>query len=589
MPMPEVSTAPPASPRRADSDAYWAQCIQRVKAHETKEVQRWDKYAKLYRDGEFQEPGKAAKRQPVSVNLTFPYVNIMVAALHAQAPTIAVSHRPEAGYDEQRMMALLQSGQFLDSAQACKFFARTLQTIRTYVYNETRTGEHIDACLFEAFARGLGVLKIGWDGLRGVDRVDCLRRSEVYFDPNARYMAAQGQYVVHTPVMGLDEASSFFESIGVPPNTIAPNYSLAEGSDLASQERKRSDDSNEENDLYKFHEIWYKGPDGTRWVRYRPWEADKWLTERLPWPFLVDEDDFPFQPLYFHGLFGQVADAFTALHVVEGLRKTYEDMFQVFHERVRRSLAKKVLFDESVFDAAKQARLQDASQMGWVPIKLPDGKGIRDVIYTHEFNGDQEPELELAHLAKTAHETVTSIDELKRGGQTGRMSATEAQVRADNAEINMRKFADRFDVFLNRVEQGRAQIARQLMNPDKVSKIAGKLGALVWQVLGPGVDDLLSQYSVSVISGSSGVRAKNERLERLMLQFKQGQEINRDAGGLPVIDLVALSSTMADVGGEVEPSQFVNQEMADIYLSGQMMLSPQPSKTGESDGAPPQE
>ena len=552
---------------------FWRKVLGRAKECEVKEKKQWGKYTELYRDGQFGNKGDPNARAGVGVNHTFSHVETVSALMFVHDPAMHIKPRMASGHNDQAFQLLVQIGQIRDVREARRLFAATLLKLMRYTYTENNYKIHNEACLFEAIVRGLGITKTSLDASRRLPRIDALRRHEVYFDPNARYSPHQGAYVIHTPQMSIEEARTFFGAKGIPEQEIQPNFNLGDSKDPMDKARADHAGSSESEDLFKFHEIWQRGLNGPPQLTYWGINKSAPMLDPEPWPFFLDQDEFPFETLSFHKQFGRVADAFTGLHVVEALRQTFEDMFEAYHRQARRTVAKKVLFDERKFTPDKIEALQNTKEMEWVGVKVDADKRLQDGIWVQDFNTPSDAAIELAHNAEDQRNKVSGLDELVRNAPTRGMSATEAAVRDENSKVRANKMQSHLDDFIVRQLRHSVQVARQLVDGQTVAKIAGQVGALTWELHAGDQEDIISEYSITIQAGSTGERAKREKLERLALQFEQGQAINQASGGLPIVDLPGISTAMNEVSGDTEPDRFINQQFAEFVNSGQLFMA----------------
>lgn len=543
----------------------WQRIFTQVLKHEQKEIKAYDKFVKWFKDGYIGNQ----RQTEANACFTFSRVQILLALLYGNDPYISVSPNPKGAGSEQSFAPLVMAGLIPTLTDAKREFAETIQGVMEYSYREADVKTHNMAALFEAAVRGLGITKTTFDAKRGIPRVDCIKRSEFYADPEARYTIDQGDYVIQTSSMGIERARRFFDKFGVAPQDIQPNYSAAQDKAMGGSD----DESDGELDMFRFHEVWLKEGDD-RLLLYRDQVNNQWIGDKMEWPYTLDEDEFTYETITFARQYQQVADAFTALHVIQGLSKTYDEMIESMLKKARRSVARKVIYDPDRIDDEQLEQLHSTRDMEWIPVKAKEGR-INDAFHIVELNAEHDVTPEAAASAKAIADEMYGTDEMQRGGEArGRMSASEASIRDENSKLRSNAMQNNVDDWQAKQLRHRIQICRQLTPPETVGMVAGQLGAMLWAMHAGSGKDITAEYSIVVQAGSSGARAKEMRSENLKTEFESGVAINEAAMGLPVIDLVGIHKSLAREGGSLEPDRFVNKELAALYLSGQLLIPP---------------
>ena len=548
--------------------SHWDRIFAKVIKHELSEIKEHDKFVKWFKDGELdgEDPTEA------KASFTFARVKILLALLYANTPLGRVSPNPKGAGSEQSFAPIVQAGLIPSLVDAKREFAATLEELVKYSYRESNIKQHNKAALFEAAVRGLGITKTSFDSVRGVDRVDCIKRHEIYFDPEARYCIEQGDYIIQTSVMGVEKARRFFEKYNISPKDIQPNYSLQAAKDITSTWLSKSDEDTD-LDQFKFHEIWLKEGDQARSLMYRNAINNKWLGEKIEWPFQLDYDDFPYETITFAQQYGAMGDAFSALHTIKGVSRLYAEMVEAMFKKGRRSVARKVIYDPDRIDEEMMPLLKNTRDLEWVAVKAKEGN-IKDAYDVVDLNMENDVTGEMAGIAKAIGDEAYGTDEMQRGGMAGgRMSAEEASIRDENSKLRSNDMQEAVDDWQDRQYRHRIQICRQLTSPETVAMVAGQMGAMLWRLHAGNARDITAEYSVHVAAGSTGARAKEARREALQAEFSSGLEINAQMMGLPVVDLVSIHEQMAQESGSLEPKQFVNEEFKQLYLSGQLVMA----------------
>lgn len=570
-----VPTAGPLAPTPPAPDlndqARWDRVIDAAEQFGEKEVIRSEKFVRQFRAGHFpagkyQAGGEMSggnDENNVSANFDFAHVNMLRALLHTNPPTYEVDPRDAAQASggvfslltQINPQNLLAPPLFKDPDDARRQFADSLELVAQHSFEICGTRLENDAALFDAITRGLGVTKQSFDPQRGLDRADCIKRHELYIDPHARHTIRQAQYVVHTITLPIEEARAFFASKGVTEN-IEPNYTLADGKGL-NQELAAQDRNAEEKDLYRFYEIWSKKAEA-RVLCYYAWSTKAKLAE-MPWPFQLEADDFPFALLRFNTQFVRVQDAFSELDVVDGLSKTIEEMVRFHKSSISRGIAKKLLFDPKSIDETTLAQIKNPKDFQAVALKNMGGRSLDQVIKVLELNGTSDPAMELYSELKGIKDEITGMDEMIRGAEQRDLTATHAEIVDQMQQLRTGLKSRAFDEFQCTQLRQRVQIARQLMDPEKVRAIAGDNAYWLWLLHAKDADDFLNEYSVGVAAGSSGQLAKKERMQRMARFLAMAKDENASAMQMmqpPIWDTTAIADEMVREDNVRNPDRF---------------------------------
>ena len=542
----EVSPAVPTP--TDDSVERWGKIIDAAEAKAQKDRTDWDKYVKLFKDGQF--PAEGDNGPGASVNETFAYVLMLMASLHSNAPAIEVE--PREGGDASAFGPAAQYFQ-MPPEEIRRTFADTVETFEQYSYEETGSDDTNTVGLFEALVRGEGCVKTGFDPVRQVAVIDSLRRDEVYVDPHARYSLAQADYVIHTVTKKYDAARDFFKEQGV--NIGEPNWNLVEGTGHSADMQRLNKPS--DKDQFKFYEIWCRKPDGGRHIYYKAYKGQSWLHQR-DWPFVLDSDDFPFCFLRFNTQFTQMGDGFTELSVVDGLRRMVEETTEYFRRYTQRARAKKVLLDEAVFDEDMQDRLLSGRDMECIRI-AKGGKAWDELVHVVDFHSPHDPSPDVAEFFRERKDAILGMDEMLRGAAQKKLTATQADIVDEYGKLRMGRRQKILDGFLTKQTRQRAQIDRQLVPPEKIAKLAGIRPAQIWQAYAGQADDFVSEYSIGIAAGSTGERAKREKIQRLTEHLKMCMELNSrrmQMGAPPSWDEDQISLEIARTNNIRRPERF---------------------------------
>lgn len=548
---------PPGQGLKVDDSRKWDRICEAADRFHLKDVETYERFVNLYKDGQFKQEEDS---QNVSANRTFAYIGMLMAFLYAQQPSIECEPR-DGGGAGQDFAPLLQAGVFKDTDSARKEFADTLEALLTYSYEETGSFDQNKAALFEMLVRGASWTQESFDPERGIDRTDALRRDEVFIDPHARFALSQAGYIVKIGLMQIDAARKFFAAKGVNPSSLEPNYTLSEEPGQAASQVEKDKAQGGDKDQLKFYEIWCKDDNGP-YLHYRihgkkDRAAELW---RGPWPFELKHDDWPFVQWALYRQYMKVSDAFPALHVVEPIRKTYENMVSYTKRHTGRALAKKVLMDETIFDDTARAAMLNAQDLVEVKTKPLNGKNWGDVLKVFSVNDGDVASEKLAEWMKTIYDELLGQDELLRGAETNDMTAQEASIRDENSKVRTGFMQRAIDNALSQQSVHRACIARQLVPADVVANISGPLGATLWQMHAGNHEDLLREYSVGVAAGSTGQRMQRERLQRLERLYGKGVDLNKNYGA-PVVNLVEIALEEARLDKNRRPERYFNMAL----------------------------
>ena len=510
----------------------WNSVISKAKEQAKSNRAAWNPYVELFRDGEFKE-GTGA-----SANHTFSDVTLLMAALYAQNPSIEIETRYN---QDSGWFNALVPGRYKSGDEAADAYAQLLEHVLTYAYDETQAGVQNNAALFEAIVQGMGVTKISFDPQRQLPRLDSLRRDELFVDPAARFDITQARYLVQTVTQPIAHAQQFFDTIGAGIK-VEGNYRAIDDMGLLAHMAKENYPQQDEPDLFRYFEIWDKD---SGQVLYRHWNKEEWIFQR-DWPYLLDHDDFPYSLLIFNTQYTQVNDAFSDLHVINGLRATYERIVEFYRRHVQRSIANKVVYDKSVF-GENVADLTDAHDMKFIGVQLA-GRNIQDVIQKVSFTENSAAVIELANSVKSIKDQISGIDNVRRGVEGKDKTATEAQLIDEYAKNRFSRRQQIIDAWLRNQVRKCAQIAVILTPSEKVAKIAGPEGALLWSMASLDHEDVVAEYTIGVQAGSTGERAKRLQLERMSRFFDRAQTVNQTSP-VPVFDTVAIAKKMLELDG----------------------------------------
>lgn len=493
----------------------WKRILAAAESKGKQDRSEFDRYVKMFKDGKF-PGGKDGERQGVSVNQTFAYIMMVSAMLYAQSPSIEVEPRDGGDASSFEPVAGMFGG---DPQNARRAFADGLEGYLNYSWEEQDCDRQCNAGIFETLARGQAVSKASWDYRREMHRVDTLRRDEVFVDPHARFAMAQCDYIIHTSVMKFDKAREFFEPFGV--RLENPNFKLS-GLDGLEAEKVRGLVQSEA-DQFKFYEIWCKAGD-KRHIYYATPGSNAWLFQR-DWPFALDQDDFPFSFLHFNTQFCGIQDAFPEIAVVDGLQDMYEEAMEFNRRHVLRSMAQTVLLDKAAFTDDDVTALKDSRDLQFRPIEK-GAKPWNELVHILDLNNGREPSLQLAQVSKAAKDEILGFDELQRSAAQEKLTATQAEILDEYGKLRQGQRQKQVDAWLTKQLRQGAQIARQLVSPEKIAKIAGRNEALLWSLYAGQADDFLAEYSVGVAAGSTGERARAQKLKKLTEWYQAGVEYN---------------------------------------------------------------
>jgi len=485
---------------------------------------------------------KPTGNERVQANLTFSHVNVQRAELYTYEPGIEVDPRDMAGAADDSFSVLVRLGVFASIDEAKRAYADAMEDMLKHTYHRGSTQEENEAAVFDAQTRGLGITKESFDPLRGMDRSDRLWRHEVYFDPHARHSMRQCGYVIHTCTKPIWEARDFFDAQGI--TKINPNYAMRDSKGLDGRGHCSPEDDSDK-DLYRFHEMWLRDSD-KRWLIYKDAITKKTLLKR-PWPFELEIDDFPFSTLAFNRQYVNLRDSFSELEVIATLRRAYDRLVRFLDEQTHRSIAKKILVDAGI-DPQVLEKIKNSKTMEIIECKTL-GKGLANVVQVLDLNTPNDVTAQTAVFLKQLADEITGLDEIIRGASArDDVTATEADIRENNAQRRSAVRAIMLDRFLITQCRHRAQIGRQLITPDLVRKVAGDKAALLWSLEASSAEDFVAQYTVGIAAGSTGQRARREKLDRMERLRQAGHQENQaliGTGRPPAVDTLQIMREQA--------------------------------------------
>jgi hypothetical protein len=498
-----------------------------------RERDRRERYVKLFRDGRFPVDAEGGS-EGVSVNLCFAWTTAICAWLYAQNPSIEIEPRRGDG----------------DRA-----FAEAIELWERYSHDVSQTGKANKVAIFDGLLRGLAWSKEGFDPATGLDVVDALSPLEVSVDPLARYRMGEARWVIHRVVKPLDEAKAFFGR-----DDLVANYELAKAKGMvAAQMQDR--EVTRDKDLFLFYEIWAKaGQD--RLLLYRDLDRHEWVVPEKPWPFYLAQGEYPFSPLVFHTVY-QGIDGFSEQQVVDGLEQEVEELAEFDRRHARRGGAVKVLYDATEFKEEQQKQLQSNRDYECIGIKREPQRALSDYVHLLDFNTGTDQAKGRFERSKQLYNEVLGWDELARAGEQRKLTATQSEILAQFSQLRLGQRSAAIDEWLNQQLSHRVQIARQLVDPAKVEKACGPQQAWTWRLGTMDPEVLLEQYSVSIEAGSSGERAKGERVREAQDNLALFAQVNEGLLAMqqpPVFDLVEAALAILRARNVRNPEKYMLQQ-----------------------------
>lgn len=597
----DAAPAPAGGMTPEGEAAHWDAVLLAAASQARHVTRTYDKFVKLFKEGQFGRLPDEVQgfEHPLSkgssANETFSHVTTLLAVLMSNDPAFEVE---PTGAQPPQVFGMLAPMLGLRPEDVSRIFADTNEELLDHGYRAGGMAKHDVATVFGMLVKGLGWSKVSFDPETGRSRVDCLNREEVYVDPFARYDLAQAQYVVHTCAMPLPSAKAFFRARGADPMLVAnlkANWSSGEDESPVGQERRAMNpDAGGKRNLYRFHEIWTKDGlldgSGQKMVLYKAWDkkGPEWI-HRAGWPFAMPAGEFPFEPLMQNSQYIQLADAFPDLYVVEGLREAYEEMVDYFRKHTLRSIARKILIDDSLASEADDILdfMLSASNLDARVVKNTGQKELKDLVHVVSMATNEKPEVELAEYVLNTRQRIAGMDELQRGAKTGQMTAQEAAIRDEWAKTRTGRWMKLIDGWQGALARKRSHVDRQLMDPQKVQRIASHpLAGLFWQVYAGDPDDLECEYSIGIAAGSTGERHKQQKISRLREAMNDGMGLNQAYGG-PVVDLLTMWLEVQETNGMRRPERYLGPLGMQLRQQGNMMPGMMPMAPGPAmPGAP---
>lgn len=547
----DVAITPPELKPTPDQMKLWVDRVSKAKQQSERNSKDFDKYVKQYKEGSLPKDKSTTKD-----NRTFPYVNTLLSLLYNRNPDICITPRTMSGQGIEKLNMIVQLGLAKDVFDARQQFATCLEEVLTFSYSETSSESSNNAVLFECICRGLGYSKTSFDPIFLLPRVDALRRDEVFVDPHARCNLDDAEYVIQTCVQPIDRARTMFTSIGFQGN-IEPNFRLANANNLEGKAAETRDPA-DQDDCFKFCEAWSK--DGAdRWIDYFNWKTKEWIYRR-PWPVQMQFNDFPFEDCAFNKQYTLLDDAFSDLEVVEGLRCTQEEFTEYTARHLRRTIAKKVVYDANAVTDESANQLKSSRDMEFVPINT-GGRPINDVIQVLNFNtAKDDTPFTVSEALDAQVDKIDGMSELQQGADIEvqpELTAEHVRTIESYSRLKLNRRQQILDGWIIKQVRHMAMIARQLVDKDTVNKICGPKAAEIWAMLSPDMVDITHEYSISIVAGSTGERAKQDKIQRLMDMRKMCAQTNAEVG-YPAYNIQALDMDIFSAIGEKRAEKYVN-------------------------------
>lgn len=532
-----------------DDKKYFDDVIKMHKNRAKKDGDLIKYYVNLFKNGQFQT-GEGA-----SANFTFSDVSLLMAVLLARDPNIVVN--PQNAGDLPSLDVLMQYGLAKDPIDASNMYARLIEKVNTFVWSDTATSDHVTASLFNAIVTGVGYAKLGFDNEKQCSRVDALNRDEVFVDPIARYQTRQAGYISVCCTKDAKEAQAFFDSIGAQ-YKVKGNFKLSESENMIGDMAKACEpDGDDKNKRYfRFFEIWVKGTDGSRTVYYRNYDKDEdWFFSR-PWPYVLDSEEFPIIELAFNRQYQSAQDPFTDLHVIDGLRKGYENVVEFYRSHVMRGIASKIIYRKDAFKDEDLEGVLDSDDFKAIAANVSGDQNLADVFQVVNFNEDAGTIIELASSLKSIKDEIFGISEMQRAGGGKKYTAKQAEISNDWTSARVDRRQQLLDEFMERILSVRTKIDLLLTPAEKIGRIAGPDAAMMWDIYDGDIEELKCQYSVKIAAGSTGAQAKEKKIEQMERSFKLMEAVNATQP-MPVFDTVLLGEELLKMFDLPHPERFI--------------------------------
>ena len=532
---------------------FFDDVIKMHKVQSKKDADNIKYYVNLFKNGEFPE-GRGA-----SSNFTFSDVSLLMAVLLARDPNIVVN--PQNAGDLPSLDVIMQLGLAPDPVGAADLYARMIEDVQTFIWADTKTNDHVAACLFNAICTGIGYAKISFDTQKNTSRVDALNRDEVFIDPLARYNPMQGNYISICCVKEVKDAQAFFDSVGLTGYVVKGNFQLSEAETLAGDMVKNTEPVSQDKikRYFRFYEIWVKSPDGSRVVYYRSFDKDDdWFFSR-PWPYILDSEEFPIVELVFNRQFQNAQDPFTDLSVINGLRKAYENVVEFYRSHVMRSIASKIIYNKSAFkeqDLTALLSSDDFEAIGADGVAVD--QDLSQVVKVINFTEEAGTVIELAASLKSIKDEIFGISEMQRSGGGKKYTAKQAEISNDWTSARVDRRQALLDEFMERILSIRTKIDLLLTPSDKIAQIAGPNAALMWDIYDGNIEELKCQYSIKIAAGSTGNQSKQKKIESMERAYKLMQAENASSMTGPIYNTPKLVEELLNLYELPHPERFIN-------------------------------
>lgn len=510
-------------------------------------VAKWDrerdwreKYVKLFKDGRF--PGaEDDAASGANVNLCFSYVSLVTALLSGNPAVIQVDPKGE-GVDE--------------------LFAQALEEWLTYSYEETDGPTVQEVTIFDALLRGIAWTKESYDPETGLDVADALTCLEVYVDPIARYSQKQARFILQECTKPIDEARKFFNR-----DDLEPNFKLADWQKGLTYQRSADTKQSNDKDLIRFYEIWERGADGSRNLSYRLHKERTWI-DRGPWPFTLDSDEFPYSACVFNTQH-EGLDGFSEQQIVDALQREVNELFEFDRRTTRRGCAPKVIYRKDAFDEQDvENRLASPKSMQFLGVKA--GIPLNDAVKVLQLDADTREQKEVYGRAKAMHDEVLGFDELLRGATSNEMTKAEAEIREGVSMTRLEARQGKVDKWLVRSTRHRAQIARQLVDPQLVARVVAPEKAQAFVQYAGEAKDLVREFSIGVRAGSTGKNARKRDVDEARETYEIAEHTNMTLvsfGLPPMYDLAAISMDLMESRRIRNPKRFLLPPPAPMQMA----------------------
>jgi len=388
-------------------------------------------------------------------------------------------------------------------------FSKVDESVLNYSAEETGLETEINACVHEGILKGTGVLVYDFDLDRQVARGRQMLLEDVMVDNPLSWRLRDQSWIALRYRMPIEQAKIYFNDNRLKSSQTQKyddsNSQYSIGSD------RHLDELGEKEEIFEYFEVYAKYGDerkkyvvaefseeGPVFLKQLVFDEEgteengfkKWVKE-ADWPFVLDKEDFPVEFLRLSTstdkFYGQIE-----LAQLSSVVLAINTLLKAMNNRTRLAFSAKIALDKKLTPEQRK-RLLSNKDFDVLELDVSQGKRLSDMIQIMDFSGVPQHVYEYYYTLKRVFDESSGFAELLRGGSgTGRKTATEASIVAEQAGLRIASKQAKIDKFLKDIGRKLRMINAQL-TPVQVARDAANSEALKTEILFPAQVDAQEQ------------------------------------------------------------------------------------------------